>query len=113
MRMKANTTPSLFIIESLTFRDEERKRFEGSILSDILALSGKNDVKYFYIRTEKELKAALKKFAYSEYRYLHISCHGDRAGIGLTLDSMSFEEFAQTSSRTFKSVACFFRPVRS
>ena len=33
--------PEIFIIESLRFEDERAERFEGRIISQILALSGK------------------------------------------------------------------------
>lgn len=42
-------------------------------------------VKYIYIRTEAELSMALEEFKFSNYRYLHISCHGSDS-IALTLD---------------------------
>jgi hypothetical protein len=49
--MKEKTTePKVFIIESLEFDDEEKGRYEGGILSDILRLSG-IETQYFYIRT--------------------------------------------------------------
>ena len=41
---------SVFIIESLTFEDENKERFEGKFLSHILKLSG-IETKYYYIRT--------------------------------------------------------------
>ena len=72
------TTFSLFIIESLRFADEAEQRFEGRILRDIFRLSG-HDVEYLYIRTRKELKEALQQFYLSRKRYLHISCHGNKA----------------------------------
>jgi hypothetical protein len=46
--------------------------------------------RYFYIRTEKELKALLSQFYDLKFRYLHISCHGNSSSIGTTLDSISF-----------------------
>jgi hypothetical protein len=49
------SNPNVFIIESLKFSDEKKDRFEGKILSQILHLGGKES-KYYYIRTEKELK---------------------------------------------------------
>lgn len=85
---------SLSIIESLEFKDEKLLRFEGKILSDILRLSRREiDVDYIYIRTRKELKSTLKRFSKSRNRYLHISCHGNKSEIGLTLDTVPFEEF--------------------
>jgi len=86
--------PEIFIIESLDFDDERAERFEGRIISQILALSGKQ-CEYCYIRTKRELKALLERFASTSYRYLHLSCHGLEGGGGIatTLDDILFQEF--------------------
>lgn len=86
------TKPSVFIIESLNFEDEKKERFEGKFLSHILKLGG-IETQYFYIRTKKEFKEVLNIFYDSKYRYLHISCHGDRKSLAFTLDDISHEEF--------------------
>jgi hypothetical protein len=83
--------PEIFIIESLEFDDERADRFEGRIISQILALSGKK-CEYCYIRTKRELKALLEQFASSHYRYLHLSCHGNRDSLFTTLDPIPFSE---------------------
>jgi hypothetical protein len=85
------TKPNIFIVESLKFKDETEKRFEGKILSDILRLSGK-DTKYYYIRTKKEFLKVLKIFQESKFRYLHLSCHANENSIAMTLDKISFTE---------------------
>lgn len=36
---------------------------------------------------------ALEEFSVSNYRYLHISCHGSKDSISLTLDPLPFEDF--------------------
>src|ERR1700683_5396197 len=84
--------PEIFIIESLSFKDERAERFEGRIISKILALSGKK-CEYCYIRTKRELKELLKQFASSSYRYLHLACHGDTDTMYTTLDPIPFSEF--------------------
>ena len=86
------TTFSLFIIESLAYEDE-RSRREGRILRDIFKLGG-HESQYVYIRTRKELQWAMRKFAASRKRYLHISCHGGSSSIDLTLDRLTFDDFA-------------------
>ena len=86
------TLKALFIIESLDFEDEKTRR-EGKILQQILRLSGEK-VRYIYIRTSQELPFALEEFRRSNYRYLHISCHGSRDTVALTLDQLPFEDFA-------------------
>lgn len=83
--------PEIFIIESLNFKDERAERFEGRIISQILALSGKK-CEYCYIRTKRELRVLLEQFASSSYRYLHLSCHGDGHSLYTTLDPIPFSE---------------------
>src|SRR5436309_4172483 len=85
--------PEIFIIESLNFDDERAERFEGRIISKILALGGKQ-CEYFYIRTRKEFKAILEQYASSHYRYLHLSCHGNADSMYTTLDPIPFSELA-------------------
>jgi hypothetical protein len=52
-----STIRGLFIIESLSRRDEKLRR-DGFIIEQILCLSGM-PVKYIYIRTKSELSMAL------------------------------------------------------
>lgn len=84
----------VFVIESVDFGDEKENRREGQILTGILNLAGKNTA-YFYIRTRKELEAVLAKFAESNFRYLHISCHGGTNKIYMTLDDLPLDEFGR------------------
>jgi hypothetical protein len=86
-----NTEPEVFIIESLNFDDEKNNRYEGKIISDILHLNGKNS-KYYYIRTKRELEEVIEIFLESNYRYLHLSCHGNSREMATTLDLIDFEE---------------------
>ena len=79
----------VFIMESLTLNDERRQRFEGRIISEILALSGKK-CEYYYIRTRRELAKMLKQFSLLNYRYLHLSCHGDDSSMATTFDEIPF-----------------------
>ena len=92
--VKRKTKADVFIIESLEFADEVDNTLEGKFLSHILHLGGKKP-KYYYIRTEKELKEVLKIFRQSAYRYLHLSCHGSEKSIFTTLDSISFRKLGQ------------------
>jgi hypothetical protein len=92
-RSKSNTKFSLYIVESLDFDDEPRRR-EGRILRDILRLAD-HKVHYMYIRTRKELEEVLYQFQDSGSRYLHLSSHGNKANIGLTLDRIPFSEFGK------------------
>lgn len=88
------TLPKVFIIESLEIEDEENGYFEGGIISDILRLSNV-ECKYYYIRTKKEFKKVIELFKISQYRYLHISCHGGDNSIWTTYDGISYEELGQ------------------
>jgi hypothetical protein len=87
------TKPEVFIIESVNFDNEANNQYEGHILSEILALSDKR-CKYYYIRTRQELIRILAIFTDSTYRYLHLSCHADETSMGITLNRLSFAEFA-------------------
>lgn len=87
------TKPEVFILESLSVEDEDKKLFEGRIISDILALSGKR-CQYYYIRTKRELLHVLRLFTDSTYRYLHLSCHGNQRIMSTTLDPISFADCA-------------------
>lgn len=85
------TYPYVFILESLDFEDEKRGSFEGEIISQILSMSNINH-KYFYIRTRREFEHFIDEFVKSNYRYLHISCHGSKDKISTTLDDISFQD---------------------
>ncbi|MGN6479794.1 hypothetical protein [Luteibacter sp.] len=89
------TKPELFIVESLDLDDEENGRQEGQIIAGMLRLSGKVDTQYYYIRTERELDEIIKLFVASKYRYLHISCHANRAGMATTFDSISYRSLSE------------------
>lgn len=102
-----NTVRGLFIIESLDRTDEKARR-EGVIIHRILRLSGSLPVKYIYIRTEQELSMALEEFKKSNYRYLHISCHGSNNSIALTLDQLLFEDFVPIMAPYLKGRRLFF-----
>jgi hypothetical protein len=101
------TKPRLFIVESLRFSDEKADLFEGKILSQILALSGSQS-QYVYLRTKKELEEIIDEFDESGYRYLHLSCHGTKTGIDLTLDGISFHELGKMLSPCLEGKRVFF-----
>lgn len=88
------TKPEVFIIESLTFDNENDQLFEGKIISDILRLSDKSSI-YYYIRTKAELEKVLDIFWESNYRYLHLSCHGSPKTLFTTLDNVNFEDLSE------------------
>ncbi len=96
MSKNETTEPKVFIIESLEFDDEEENLFEGHIISSILRLS-KIESKYYYIRTKREFIEVLGLFYDSNFRYLHISCHGgkNKDSIWTTLDEIPFQELGE------------------
>jgi hypothetical protein len=100
------TEADLFILESLRFEDEQAKRFEGRIMAEILSLCGKKPI-YYYFRTPDELNALAGVFRESGYRYLHLSCHGDVAGIHTTLGPVSSERFADIFAGLLKNRRLF------
>lgn len=69
--------------ESLGPNDEGNGRLEGPIIAHIAKLHGKNPT-YRYVRNRKEFAKAVRSFAKSNYRYLHISAHADHEGIATT-----------------------------
>ena len=87
------TVAEVFIIESLTLRDERKQRHEGAVLASVLKMCGKSPM-YFYIRTKAELEHLAEEFDASGYRYLHLSCHGNDTTLDTTLDPISYGEFA-------------------
>lgn len=74
----------------------------------ILRLSESLPVKYIYIRTEPELSMVLEEFKHSNYRYLHISCHGSKDSISLTLDQLPFEDFVPIIAPYLNARRLFF-----
>lgn len=92
MTERDSTKPDVFIIESLKFDEEDDYR-EGQAVAGSLRLSRKDPI-YRYVRTAKELQHFVDEFEDSTYRYLHLSCHGNRSGIALTLDDLSTADFA-------------------
>ncbi len=88
------TRPDVFIIESLDPDDEGNGRFEGGSISHVLRLHGK-EPKYRYVRTREKFEDAIKEFAKSNYRYLHISAHADAEGMCTTnQDEIDYDELA-------------------
>ena len=87
------TKPEVFIVESLKFDEEEHYR-EGELIHRSLRMSGKNPL-YHYIRTREEFEHFIDEFEDSGYRYLHISCHGDRNGLSTTLNDLPRDEFVK------------------
>jgi len=87
--------PEVYIVESLDRESERAGHLEGKALSRILKMLGKRP-RYAYIRTAAELTEIAKEFDESQYRYLHLSCHGNDQEFILTYDVVSFGAFGAT-----------------
>lgn len=105
-RKSEETVPQVFILESLKLSDEAKERREGAVLASVLKMCGKNPL-YYYIRTKTEMDHMAKEFSKSEYRYLHISCHGGDTSLETTLDSVSYQEFAKMFDGRLKNRRLF------
>jgi hypothetical protein len=51
-------------------------------------------VQSYYIRTAKELSELILEFRDSNFRYLHLACHGNAKGIQFTYDYIPLEQLA-------------------
>ena len=91
MMKETKEKAEVFIVESLELDDEVEGRLEGKVLTEMLRLGGKKPL-YFYVRRKQELKEVLQLFKESNYRYLHLSCHGNEESIFTTLDEIQFKE---------------------
>ncbi len=81
--------PEVFIVESLGANDER----EGKIIRSILRMGGKSPV-YRYVKTKEGLEDAIAEFHASDYRYLHISSHGNSKEFCFQFGALKFKDFA-------------------
>jgi hypothetical protein len=90
-----DTVPGIFLIESSERDDEQKGLRERHALEEILGMDGRR-FQHYYIRTKKELRELVNEFHDSRYRYLHLACHGDSKGegISLTYDNVAFADLA-------------------
>jgi len=105
-KRRVETVPEVFIIESLELGDERKARREGEVLASVLRMCGKRPL-YYYIRTRAELELMAQLFYMSNYRYLHISCHGGKNSLATTLDVVGYDEFATIFARRLKNRRLF------
>ena len=81
----------VFIIESMDIDNETNGKLDGLALKKILDLCDIPN-QYFYIRTKLELEKIIKLFTESDFGFLHIACHGNEKELGLTYESINFDE---------------------
>lgn len=93
------SVPKVFIIESLGADDVNNHRCDGKILEAQLKLLGEEPV-YRYVLNVSDLRKALCEFDEAEFRFLHISCHGDSSKVYLAANPCgeSYTEFAKCFS---------------
>lgn len=103
--------PEVFIIESLKFEEEENYR-EGDMICRSLRMSGKKPL-YHYVRTTAELEHFIGEFEKSNYRYLHISCHGSKSGISTTLEDLTTDDFAEIVGPSLEKRRLFLSTCRA
>lgn len=91
--MPTKTVPEVFIIESLHEDDVETHRV-GHIIEQILLM---NDMKpkYKYVETYPELHEAMNEFSKSNYRYLHLSFHGNENSFEAQFGNLPFNQLPQ------------------
>ncbi len=88
--------PEVFIIESLPCDDINRNRCDGRILESQLKLMGASPIYRFAINLG-DVRRCLEEFAASDYRFLHISCHGGKSKVMLAASPSgeSYSEFCK------------------
>lgn len=86
-----NPKYGVFIIESMDLDNEKDKKLDGFALKTILDLCDIPN-EYFYIRTKLELQKTIELFSNSNFGFLHLACHGNEEGLGLTYEYIYFEE---------------------
>ena len=102
--------PDVFIIESLHEQDHLDGRLEGELIRQLLMMGGRNPI-YRCVKSYQQFIDAISEFEASQYRYLHLSCHGNESGLGFYFGFMIFEDFVGlihdklTNTRVFIS-AC-------
>ncbi len=91
--MSKDTVPEVFIVESLHEDDVETHRV-GHIIEQVL-LMYEMKPKYKYVKTFPELRDAMNEFSESNYRYLHLSFHGDENSFEAQFGDLPFNHFPQ------------------
>ncbi|MEG2810424.1 MAG: hypothetical protein RR889_07225, partial [Akkermansia sp.] len=96
-----NSQSEIFIIESPSDGSEENCLLEGKILYDLLKSLKKNP-RYIFFEDKDQLSYISEAFRKSNYRYLHISTHGNQKEIILKNQKISYDKFASYFSGNLK-----------
>lgn len=88
--MTETTLPEVYIIESLNpgnFR-------EGEMIKKILESGGRHP-KYKYVLTKNDFIEAIQEFGKGNFRYLHLSSHGNKNQLCFEFGNMDFLDFGK------------------
>ena len=102
----SHTFSEVFIIESLSDQEKRAGLLEGKIVKAILKMGCKRPV-YRFVKTREDLEDAAAEFRASRYRYLHLSCHGNKNGFEFSFGNISFPDFATIFGKTLKNRRLF------
>lgn len=94
--------PEVFVIEGLRDEDFRARRADGYILYRQLQLLGKKP-RYVVVAGLNEFKAAMVMFRLSNYRMLHVSCHGTCDSVALGGENVDYDTFAEATKSCLKS----------
>ena len=86
--------PEVFIIESLRKEDHAAGRLEGNLIAQLLKMGGRHPC-YNLVERHDQFIDAITQFGESQYRYLHLSCHGNANSFGFHFGNMAFEQFVE------------------
>jgi hypothetical protein len=104
--------PEVFIVESLRQEDHREKRLEGDLIAQILRLGGRNPI-YKLVESRDQFTEALEQFGTSQYRYLHLSCHGSVDSFEFYFGRMTFEQFADLICDKLKNKRVFISACKA
>jgi hypothetical protein len=86
--------PEVFIIESLREQDHLESRLEGNLIAQLLKMGGRSPI-YRRVESYQQFIDAISEFETSQYRYLHLSCHGNESCLEFHFGIMTFEQFVE------------------
>jgi hypothetical protein len=92
----------VYIIESLRSEDYT----DGENLHEILKLS-LIKTNYEWVESKEDLAQAIRNFAVSKFRYLHISSHADQLGFEINSEEVANFEFQKMTQRCLKNKRVF------
>jgi len=104
--------PEVFIVESLRQEDHIEKRLEGGLIAQILRLGGRKSI-YNLVESRDQFIKAIEQFGKSQYRYLHLSCHGSADSLEFYFGQMTFEQFTDLVSDKLENRRVFISACKA